>query len=361
MGIKLSTADRWILFFAEHQHDISVRELAAKLDVREHVVRHALKNLQTKGLLRPEIAVDQAKLGWMSACVHLSIQSRRPDDQSRLITTLVRSPRTTWLAEMGGLYQFETTILAKHEREILKFLDELSEITGLAFSKKSIAIETSFLNFGSKFLVNATEPAYVPVEANVSHEHVEIDELDQHILWTMCNTKYSSFAHIARTLGISNTTLEFRVTRLQNRGIIHRKTFVIDHAQYGAEFFYIFFNAQANTSNFRHRLTSFCRTHPNVSILIRALGAYDYQLIIPVENMGVAAGVAKALEHRFEGEISELMLVPRFRVHKHRSYPCHPDWLKQDVLFLHDDEFRTSPRNSPDFSAKRARESTSNG
>jgi len=333
MIVSLSHQDRLVFYFLEQQHNLSVSELAHLTNLREHIVRHTLRRLERFGYLRPEVAVDQARLGWLTTCMYFSLQSRNERAQSRFLETLVRSPRITWVAELGGAFQFEATLIVRGENEIGAFLEQLPQISQVSIAKRSIAIETRFTNFGLKYLVDSSVPSHEPCVVNETNERVSIKEIDHRILWSLCNTNYKTQSHLARTLGISTSTLEFRMKKLEEQGIIKRRRFIVDHSLHGAQCFYIFVSTNGSCPTFPHRLLDFCQKHPNVTVLIRSLGNYDYKLISFVQSAEDAATLAKALEQTFESDVSDINLVPRFRSHKHSSYPCHIDWTKQDLLF----------------------------
>lgn len=333
MTVSLSHQDRIVFYFLEQQHDHSVSELAALTNLREHIVRYTLRRLERFGYLRPEVAVDQAKLGWVTTCMYFSLQSRNEQAESRFLEALVRSPRITWVAEIGGAFQFEATLITRNEGEIASFLDQLPQVSQVSLAKRSMAIETRFANFGLKYLVDASAPSHEPCIVNDSDERVSIKEIDHRILWALCNTNYKTQAHLARTVGISSSTLEFRIKKLEQQGVIKRRRFVVDHSLHGAQCFYIFISSNGRSPTFPQRLLSFCQKHPNILVLIRSLGNYDYKLISFVQSAEDASALAKSLAQELDSDISDINMVPRFRAHKHSSYPCHIDWSKQDLLF----------------------------
>jgi len=331
---KLTPLQQHILFLVERQSDISVRELAELLDQRDHVIRHALLKLEQEEFFRREVIVNQVLLGWSSYCINLSLQSKGPSAHKLLIDTLKKSPRVTWVAETGGDYQYEITILGRNELEIAAFLDELPKISKTSFLKKNVYIETNFFTFGSKYLLPELPSNNLPhALVNNIPERVEWDETDHVVLWTLCNGDYKNFNEAARIAGIPMTTFDYRVKKLEKLGVISRRICVINQEMCGAHMHHVYLSTSCANSVIIPKLVSFCRNHRNISAMIRTLGIHDYQLICYMLHSDTTSALVRELENEFADELADYRVVPVLNIHKRISFPFPKDWKEIGWLF----------------------------
>jgi DNA-binding Lrp family transcriptional regulator len=331
---KLTPLQQHILFLLERQSDISVRELGELLGEREHVARHALLKLEQEEFFRREVIVNQVLLGWSSFCINLSLQSKGPSAHKLLVDTLKKSPRVTWIAETGGDFQYEITILGRNELEITAFLDELPKISKTSFLKKNAYIETSFFTFGSKYLLPESLAGELPPAlTNNDPGRVEHDATDHLVLWTLCNGNHKNFKDAAQKAGIPLTTFDYRVKKLEKLGVIARKVCVIDQEKCGAHMHHVYISTSCANSLIGPKLVAFCQKHRNVFAMIRTLGIHDYQLICYMLHSDTTSALIRDLESSFAEELADYRVVPVLNIHKRISFPFPKDWNEIGRLF----------------------------
>jgi hypothetical protein len=78
--------------------------------MREHNVRYVRDNLLSEGLIHPVYFIDIYRLGLTHLGVFFSRGAEKSAGRKQLEQNLQSHPSDTWLAKIGGAYQYGMTV-----------------------------------------------------------------------------------------------------------------------------------------------------------------------------------------------------------------------------------------------------------
>jgi DNA-binding Lrp family transcriptional regulator len=293
-------------------HSTSIDLIAAATKLQTHVVRYHLKELLDLGLLRPSIVFNPAALGYQIQNLLLALTERK---RAETLEFLKCHPAVTWLAQNGGEFGYEITVLTKHPNEVLAILEELGDRFGETFEQKQWASEVDFTFFGYKFLML---PGSKPRNIRVSQscDTVTTDPLDIRIVYALRTFGDSTQREVAQILGIPVSTLSHRAQQLRTKNVIIADQIYLSTTALKIHEAQLILYVRRYTKRAHEQLTAYCSAHPNVVSMIRCLGTWDYKLIVQSSIPDDIESVRDQILGNFSAFISRCQIVPRRKLFK---------------------------------------------
>lgn len=314
--LTLDKLDRRILRELDQNSRQSYAALERKLNARQETIRYRLRSLMESGVILTFLTViDAGKLGNSYYKVFVKLHNANEMRVDEIIAHLVASESVNWVARVDGLYDIGFTIRVRQLRELSNFVDDIKEryresIHRIVFA---INIEVEFLV--RDYLTNSkrrTKAAgYTTPEAVV-----KVDDTDVAILRAIANDTRISASELAEVVSISPLTATERLKKLEQSGIITRYRFVLNNAVIGQINYYILVYLQYVSEDKRNEFLSFCRSHPRIIYLIKALGEWDYELNIEVETLAQYRDLMTELTSRFSDIVRDYYAMPVSNVYK---------------------------------------------
>lgn len=146
-AIKLSEKERRFIVASSLNADSSVKEIAHKTGLREHVVRHIKESLLRRGILQPLYKIDTYRLGYTDFRVFLSDVAEPSRVRQEFERRAVHHPRVYWMARMTGAFKYALTFLAKDPCEMIDFFAEVQPPSNGFFANRSIGIAGEWIVF----------------------------------------------------------------------------------------------------------------------------------------------------------------------------------------------------------------------
>jgi Lrp/AsnC family leucine-responsive transcriptional regulator len=319
----LSETDCKILSVVNLHADMPLREIQSRTKLKEHQISYSLKKLLESGLITRKILVDVYRLGYTNYGLFFSIHSDNRRTHRQILETLVRSPRISFLAELGGDFQYELTFVAKELIEVSEFLDWLTQKFGNIFFQKSTATRLSLHDFPAKLLfpISGKPPA---LRWGMTHDRFAIDALDHNILSALSNSQATSTSTVARLLDIPYSTADFRIRRLEERKIIGGYFYLVDNFRIGIQNYLFLIYLKGMSHGLHERMLRFCREHKNIRYLVENLGEWDYEIGVEIRDQRAISDLSREILEIFGSDINTIKTLPIFAYHKVVNFPFDP-------------------------------------
>lgn len=319
--MKLSERERRILACLEHRANQPVSKLCTLIGCRDHILRRTLKTLGERGVVLGIVPfINMYRLGLTDYTLYFSLASERQKDTARILKELQQRNGISWLAALGGNYQYGMSLCAASAEEALLQIKDLAHDLGAEFFEKSVALRISFAAFGRSYLAGTCRHS-LPLTYGGSRGVVSLDQNDRRILAGMANTPYSSLRSLSRALQIPIGTLERRVHKLENEGVITGYIYRYRAARLGASVYKLLVFTRAINPDLAKGLYTFSQQHLNVTNFSECLGAWDYELTVEVEQPEDVLGVTHMLFTQFGRQISGIQQLQVFRHLRFSGYP----------------------------------------
>lgn len=318
----LDTLDRKLLKELDGNARQSFSDLAKKLKIAPETIRYRYGSLLEDGVITFEYAViDAGKLGYGVHKVLMKLHNVDEAIVDTIISTLVSHERVNWVARFDGIYDVGFTIWISQMRELSNFVDWLREKFHSYLNRVVFAvnIEAEFssrdLSFAKK-QKDKTQALYT-----TPADSYKFDQVDFVILRKLSKTPRVSNVEIALAAEVSSETIANRILKLEKSKVISGYRIVLDCARLGLVNYYVFLNLKHVSKERSAKLILFCRQHPLINYIIKALGEWDYELSIEVRSLEEYRSLMMELTREFSEIIRDYYGLPVTRIHKFSIYP----------------------------------------
>lgn len=319
-NMRLLPQETKILAAVELNADRPIAQIRRETRCRDHTIRYYLERLKSRGIIERRPFLNIYPLGYVDYALYFSMVSGGEKIREEMISNLVLSPQVSWIALLGGDFQYGIAICAKHHREVVQFLNRFSTAYPGAFFDKALSLRVGITIFPRKYL-GGDKSSLKPVSFGGSSKAVAIDAKDFQILSTMEHHSYSSDRDLARQLGMPISTLEHRLKRLENEGIIAGCIYRVNAALLGMQHFRLIIYGKGFSSLLRKKLYSFAERHRFITYYIECLGDWDYELGVEVEQAENMVAITEEIYRNFGSEINTIKILPVFGHRKITNFP----------------------------------------
>jgi Lrp/AsnC family leucine-responsive transcriptional regulator len=314
----LSDRQKTILLYSQFYYHEGPEKIGSISGIPAHQVRYDLRTLIDRGVLLARRQVNESRLGRYLFHLHLSVKSQ---DADRLLQVLKSSSRVLYLSRNGGERSIGVTILSRTPELIFRLMDEAAAKSNVNFSQVGWAVEGTFYHFGIKSLGgNAPE---LPVTVQDPGENpIAIDFTDARVLQLLRRGASYNASELARTIGVPASTIQYRLKRLEEQGVILPLSAFIDYSVLGlSEIEFLIHASQASTGE-HQRLIQYCHKHPSIPLLIRSFGDWQYKFICAVERPSEIFELEDNLLQTFPDFIQKITVMSRRKTVKTGDFPA---------------------------------------
>lgn len=316
--IRLSELERDIIVVSAMDADASYKDLARQVGCELHRFHYAMKRLIERKVLRKVWVIDFFRAGLSRYNIFFSLAPASARAKKKLISVLVAAPRTVYLSEVGGDYDFELSIVAHNANEAMQFMHFVSKQCGDVFFTKSVSTRDFLVHFPRKYLSNK-RGSRDRIVIGGEGQQVETDDFDRQILQALALFPFASQREVASKLGRPQSTVDVRISRLVKNGLIRGALFSTNSALYGALTYKLLLFARGFSEKVSADLREFSAKHPHVTSFVAGLGEWDFELLVECEQYSQLLALREELLIRFPA-LSQIKILSRFAVHKYAAY-----------------------------------------
>lgn len=312
-----------LLSAMESHPEASVTELAKVLRQKAPTVHYGVSRLRQRGLVSPNAFINSYRLGYVDVAIFFTKSEQVQRDRRALVKRFVEHPNVAYFGRLLGDYHFVAVFLCKHLDDFNRHLTEVVGGCGDTFADKLVAPRTASYSFSRKYLAGGTGRSRV-LELKNNGDCPAVDDLDQRILSRLGNFPFESLRGLAGDVSAPVATVERRVRRLRELGVIAGIRHVLDVEQLGVHAFRLLVQVRGLCPHVRGEVLKFCTNHPNVTYLIESLGAWDFEIGVETWNAGDAPNVVEALYGVQDLRISWVRVLTEIEDLKCSGYPLLP-------------------------------------
>ena len=319
--VTLNDTERAIVSLAQLDADASVPQIAKQLRLKEHTVRYTLSKLEDAGVITRLLYVNLYRVGFVEYQLFLRLASNTPTEERKLIETLLGSERVSWLVRLGGTYPLGVAFMAQSTADCVSFINQMIERSGVQLAERTFAVLAGRSYFGVKHLTAEPAERRMVDMGTVGAGLVAWEELDHEILRLLSDRDTSSSAAIARALGKPESTIQYRLKTLRERGILCRTVYLVNPDSYGMSAFRLRAVVRSPSKALRDKLHAWAFGHPNVLSCLHCLGPWDFEFRVEVGDPKSALTVAQSLAEAGGTAIASTEIVPALETMRLLHYP----------------------------------------
>lgn len=290
MSRRFSDRELRVLAASVNRADLPVSELAKDLKLREHTVRYILANLKQRGEIYARVPfLNLYALGYCDFAVYFSLAPAKKSRIQDALKVLKHESSVTWMASLGGEFQYCMVITVTSALEVPALLDRLAKENGVILNSSILSLRRCFVSLGRRHLWNGTKGPYLKMTAGVNAQPLK--EIDQRILREMSLGKYESLRDVAARIKEPIATVSRRVRELQASGVIAGYVYRINLAAAGYTLHRLLLQVIGDIPEARERLNDYCARELRIIHFIECFGTWNFELGIEVKRAAEVAEI----------------------------------------------------------------------
>jgi DNA-binding Lrp family transcriptional regulator len=322
--MKLTEIQRKILHAVILQANAPEADIARSLKIRAHTVRRTIQMFLESGIfVRRSVFIDPGALGLSQQVILLSLPLGTLREKKKLIDILVAADEVSAVYELTGEAQVEIRLCTRGPASLNAFLGKLAKEFSESLFVRSIhtITEYEYSGVGNTTSSGKHNPSLryeLPSSQRSTHE---LSERDHAILSALSNEKYLSLRQVARTLSLPSSTLSFRVSALEEAGVIKGHYYIVDVKKFSELPILLKINSRLLRLEERAAFRRFCQVHPQIAWVAFLAGGHSAEVLVRVQGNDEALGVVDDLSRHFSGIIQTVDMSQLLHFHKFTPYP----------------------------------------
>ena len=286
--------------------DVTVDALAKKLRIRPHIVRYNLARLLERDLLQRTVFIDQRMLGFQTLCFLFDLP---PESKKDAIEFLRNRPESIWFAHNSGANEFELSLCVRSTAQAMDLLTSLTEKTGAYICNQVTACEEDMIWWGVRAF--ADNPRLKKPIVFSGRERFDDDDLDRLILRAYRTSHKTTMRDIAQSVGVSQSTVQYRLRKLQTAGVISEEICFPLHTVPDMAQIQLYLTVRGRTRKLHERLIEFCQESQFVTALLSYVGDWHYKLVLCGESLDVLVRFEDRIKEAFAANLSSCRMCVR--------------------------------------------------
>jgi DNA-binding Lrp family transcriptional regulator len=298
-GRLLTEAEMEVVAALEQNPEASLREIAQRSNFTVPKVQYLTSKLRREGILAIRPMINPLALGLQDFGIFASTSRISPARMHAFEEWCRRSTCLSWVEEFIGDYHLGLTILARHVKVVAEQLALMSQRGGFDLATHALSPRLCYHYYNRKYLSKINNaPRVLHVQTPRTFATLA-DELDRRILTLLATSDLESVRALARTLGESHATVDRRIQALRSRGIISGYYVHVSPEHFGVRSYRVLITSRLMTDETRAAFHAFCRSHRSTVVLIEALGSYDLEVSLDVNEASEVTHFCRELNQRF--------------------------------------------------------------
>jgi len=318
---QLDLKDKKILYELEKNSRQSFSQIGKRVGLHRNNVIYKVNNLIKNGIIRDFYTViDSYALGYTFYRFYINFQDINPEIKKEIINYFVMYSYTTDVHETDGQYDLIVIIAVNNVRNFYNFWQKTLIQYGNYFEKQLFSIYCSEKHYDYNFLVDDNKKFQIKnykIKKSYLFSSIkknDIDYIDVNILRSIAPNARKKIIEISKELNISTVTVQKRINRLKELGIIHGFTIGINFPSIG----YKIFKVDINLKNKKiiYSIIRYLESNPNLIGLLHAVGYEDLELMFILQNSGELHDIMEDILIKFPEGIKKYFYFSVTRTYK---------------------------------------------
>lgn len=320
---KIDLKDRKILYQLDLDSRQSFSQIGKKVGLHKDVVAYRVNKLQEKGIIKNFYTViDTSPLGYTHPRFYLNFQYANPEIKEEIIDYFVKSKHVGFVHETEGHYDLALVMVVKNvpkfnyfwEKTMIKYRDYFAN------QMFSLYLRESMYRYSFLFDEDTIERSdRTKVEVFGGEKKVEIDDLDHKILKLITPNARMPTIEIAKKLDSTAITINNRIKKLMELGVIKAFKVNVDFPKLG----YKFYKTDINLKEPKKRSTilKYIEANPSLNHIMKSIGYVDIELMFYLRNANQLHEIMRELSIKFPDAIKNYTYFSTIKTHKWNYMP----------------------------------------
>jgi Lrp/AsnC family transcriptional regulator for asnA, asnC and gidA len=315
---KIDLKDRKILYQLDLDSRQSFSKIGKKVGLHKDVVAYRVKNLQEKGIIKGFFTeTDDYLLGHRRYRYYFTYQYVSPEIRDEIIDYFMKSKYTRIIHSTKGHYDL---VIMSDVKGISKCFSVWKAIVSKFrdyFSNQVFCVIYYAYIYRYSFLLDEKDydgSNRIKSKLYGSDETVEIDDLDYQILKLIAQNARIPTIDIASELNSTAVTINNRIKKLRESGVIKAFRINIDLRKLG----YQRYKADIILKDYSklHQIINYIEANPNLDEIIQSVGYVDLELLFILRSADQLHKIMEDLSMKFPDTIKNYIYFSAIETHK---------------------------------------------
>ncbi len=282
MKKPLPDTDKALLWQLDFKSRVPLATLAQNLRVSKAQVHRRMQRLRALEILRGfSCVLDVARFGYTTYRIYFRFGSTSAAQERRIFDYFTSHPFTLWVVRLLGRWDMEIVFVVRNAVHLNTLFKRAQRDLGDFFEDYNISISTLTHHYRRDYLMGDTRRSTVQTYFGKEPSLVDLDRIDYEILEALIEDSKRPSRVIGKSLGVNYHTVQRRIEKMEESGIIQCYRPVIDIGKLGRRFLKVLFKISAMPQKLESELFQFLTAHSFVVYLTEVLG--DWQLEVECE------------------------------------------------------------------------------
>ena len=298
--MKLDKKDKQLLNMLYHDSRASCSQMGKKLRLGGLAVERRLRALQEDGAIELlSASVDMARMGFEEYRLYFKFDVMDSKTEADVLQLFESYPRTGWGVVAEGEYDVLWRIFAKGKREVEEASFLMMETFGDRIVEKTVVstIHETYLTWDKAF--GTERVAEKAVEKTTGAVRQELDLYDVKILACLHGNAREKSTEIAKKVGITPDTVNYRLRKLAKDGYILGYTAWFDARKLGFNYYKILISFKAANREGERAFINHCLAQKEVVYINKTMGSWDAEVDVIVANNEELHDFTRRLKNKF--------------------------------------------------------------
>jgi Lrp/AsnC family transcriptional regulator for asnA, asnC and gidA len=315
---NIDLKDRKILYHLDLDSRQSFSQIGKKVGLHKDVVAYRVKNLQEKGIIRGFFTeTDDYLLGYVRYRYYFTYQYVSPEIRNEIIDYFIKSKYTRIIHSTEGHYDLVIISDVKGisrcysvwKKIVSKFRDYFANQVFSVIYFANIYRYSFLLDEKNQDVCNR-----VKSKLYGSDKVVEIDDLDYKILKLIAQNARMPTIDIAGKLNSTAITVNNRIKKLKESGVIKSFRVDIDLKKLGYQRYKV--DIILKDYSKLHQIISYIEQNPNLDEVIQSVGYVDLELLFILKSANQLHKIMENLSLKFPDTIKNYIYFSAIETHK---------------------------------------------
>ena len=312
--VKIDVKDRKILYQLDLDARQSFRSIGRKVGLTKDVVASRVKKLQENGvILQFCIVFDYLRLGLTPLRFYFKYQYITPEIKKEIIDHFVNCKYSSVVCSTEGNYDLVVVMLVKNVTDIYPFWQKTLDKFGDYFANCVFSVYMGESIYRYSFLLDEKDDRTKSIIKR-GWERVEYDDLDFKILQILALNARTPTTEVAQKLNSTAITINNRIKKLIESGVILGFKVIIDTSRLGYQGFKV--DLFLREHNKIHQIIKYIEVNPHLFAVDYTLGYADLELEFYLKNVNQLHQIIEDISIKFPKIIRNYTYVTDVEFHK---------------------------------------------
>ena len=314
--LNLDIKDRKILYHLDLNCRQSNAQIGKKVGLSKQVVDYRIKRMEEEGIIKGYFTpIDSYKLGYYCFRIYINFYDVTPKDKKEIIEYFASQKNIWALIEVQGPVDLDVVMWVDDIFAFNMWWDQTLKIYGNFFAKSTVSILTQVISCKlhillNKNMENITDNSFFITSCQ--GQPLQIDKVDYQILNEIALDARIPLILLAKKIGVSSQTVNYRIRNLLNNKVIKAFRINIDFKKIGYKMQAIDLLIKDHSK--KQAIIEYLKTNPHVyDIMSMSIGWCDINIQVLIKDTDDLMAIVQELEAKIPNAIRKAQFWIEFR------------------------------------------------